>query len=136
MKLKYLVLLLFAQLLSLPVLAEEKVEGAADETRYLELSPPLVTNYGGPGRMKYIKAEVSLRVDSQDEFRAVMHHVPLLRHTMVMLLSKQTDESVGSQESKEQLRLEALAATQAMMQAEEGKPMIDDLLFSTFFVQR
>lgn len=136
MKLKLFVFLLLVPLLSLSARAEDKPEENVDETRYLDLTPPLVTNYGGPGRMKYIKAEVSLKVDSQEEFRAVMHHAPLLRHTMVMLLSKQTDESVGTLQGKEQIRLDALKATQAMMQAEEGDAMIDDLLFSTFFVQR
>ncbi len=136
MRLKLFVPLLLTLLFSLPAFADDKEDVNVDETRYLDLAPALVTNFGGPGRMKYIKAEVSLKVDSQDELRAVMHHKPLLRHTMVMLLTRQTDETVGSKEGKEKLRLEALAATQAMMEAEEGKPIIDDLLFSTFFVQR
>ena len=134
MNLKLLLTILLSAVLTVPAMAEEEVDEA--EVRYVDLTPPLVTNYGGPGRMKYIKAEISLRVDSQDAFRAVVHHVPSLRHAMVMLLTRQTDESVGSSEAKEQLRIAALEALQAVMTAEEGDPMIKDLLFSTFFVQK
>ena len=134
MKLKLLFVFLLSAVLTVPAMAEEEVDEA--EVRYVDLTPPLVTNYGGPGRMKYIKAEISLRVDSQDAFRAVVHHVPSLRHALVMLLTRQTDESVGSTEAKEVLRVAALEELQAVMTAEEGDPMIKDLLFSTFFVQK
>ncbi len=134
MKLKFLLMILLSALLTVPAMAEEEVD--EQEVRYVDLTPPLVTNYGGPGRMKYIKAEVSLRVHSQDDFRAVVHHAPSLRHAMVMLLSRQTDESVEGSQAKEQLRVSALEELQAVMQAEEGATMIEDILFSTFFIQK
>lgn len=135
MKIKVFLVFFLAQLLVFPVQAEEDVE-EAPEIRYLDMKPAIVTNFGGPGRMKYIKAEVSLQVDSHEEFQTVFHHFPLLRHTMVMLLSRQNDATIAAGEAKEQLRLAALAELQAVMQTEEGEPMIDDLLFSSFFVQR
>lgn len=138
MKIKVLLLCLLAQMLALPALAEDENEEAEPvaEIRYLDITPAIVTNFGGPGRMKYIKAEVSLQVDSAHEFDTVFHHYPSLRHTLVMLLSRQPDDSIAAGEAKEQLRLAALAELQAVMEAEEGETMIDDLLFSSFFVQR
>ncbi|MEZ5523506.1 MAG: flagellar basal body-associated FliL family protein [Pseudomonadales bacterium] len=135
MKIKILLMFLLAQLLVLPAQAEEEAE-ETPEIRYLEIKPAIVTNFGGPGRMKYIKAEVSLQVDSHEEWQAITHHILALRHTLVMLLSRQTDATIAAGEAKEQLRQTALAELQAVMEAEEGEPMIDDLLFSSFFVQR
>lgn len=126
-----------APFLSVSVFAEdEESEKLAEEVRYVELKPPFVTNYGGPGKLKYVKAEVSLRVDSQLAFRAVNNHIPFLRHTIIMVLSQQTDESVTTMEGKEQIRLQALSELQEIMKKEEGEVMIEDLLFSSFFVQR
>lgn len=136
MKLKFFILLLISQLFVAPAFAEEDEAEQADEVRYLDLTPPFVTNYGGPGRLKYVKAEVSLRVDSQAAFRAAMHHAPSLRHAIIMVLSQATDETVTTMEGKEQIRLQALAELQGVMEAEEGEKIIEDLLFSSFFVQR
>ncbi len=137
MKFKWLILMCLAPFLSVSVFAEdEESEKLAEEVRYVELKPPFVTNYGGPGKLKYVKAEVSLRVDSQSAFRAVNNHIPFLRHTIIMVLSQQTDESVTTMEGKEQIRLQALSELQEIMKKEEGEVMIEDLLFSSFFVQR
>ena len=136
MKIRVLLLFLLAQLLVVPAQAEEEAEVVKDEVRYLDIRPAIVTNYGGPGRMSYIKAEVSLEVNSHEEFQMVFHHFPSIRHALVMLLGQQTDESIVAGEARDQLKTQALAELRAIMVAEEGEEMIDDLLFSSFFVQR
>jgi flagellar FliL protein len=62
--------------------------------------------------------------------------MPYIRHTLVMLLTRSSDESMTSMEGKEMLRQDALAAVQAVLEAEEGQHFITDLLFSSFVVQR
>jgi len=136
MKSKLLILWLCVQLLSFSAWAQDENQEGDEETRYVDLTPAFVTNYGGPGRLKYIKAEVSLRVESLEAYREVMYHNHSLRHAMVMLLSRQNDESVTSTEGKENLRQQALSELQAVMQAEEGQPYIEDLFFSSFYVQQ
>ena len=136
MKIRVFLLLLMAQLLVMPTYAEDEAEEVEDEVRYLDIKPAIVTNYGGPGRMSYIKVEVSLQVDSQEEFRTVFHHFPSIRHELVMLFGRQTDGSIAIGEPREAIRAEALAKIKAVMMAEEEAEMVDDLLFSSFFVQR
>lgn len=136
MKIKVFLLLLMAQLLVMPAYAEDEAEVAEDEVRYLDIKPAIVTNYGGPGRMSYIKVEVSLQVDSQEEFTTVFHHFPSIRHELVMLFGRQTDESIAIGDPREAIRAEALAKINAIMMEEEEAEMVDDLLFSSFFVQR
>lgn len=114
----------------------EEKEGAAT-SEYIALTPALVANYGAAGAIHYLKADVALRVTSGAAAQAsVLHHMPYVRHVLVMLLSDQTEESLATMEGKEKLRQDALVAVQQVMQEEEGKPLVDDLLFNSFIVQR
>lgn len=118
-------------------LAEEAAndETHIDETRYVNMRS-LVANYGGAGKLKFLRTEISLRVSSQEIQKLVKYHLPALRHAIIMLMSKQTDEAFSSVESKNKLRLKALTEIKKIMQEEEGQEYIDDLLFSSFFIQR
>jgi flagellar FliL protein len=110
---------------------------AAATGEYLDLKPAIITNFGGVGPIHFLKAEIALRVGKNPESGAsVQHHIPQIRHTLVMLLSRQTDETLSTMQGKEQIRQEALAAVQKVLQDEEGKPMVEDLLFNNLIVQR
>lgn len=119
--------------MSLVSMAEEDEDQG--EARYVDLTPALVANFGGPGKLKFLRADLSLRVDSQEAMRAVAYHLPALRHALIMLLSNQTGETLSSAQGKEQLRLEALELAQKVIEEEEGQKFIVDLLFTGFFVQ-
>ena len=84
-------------------------ESFKEGVNYIAIKPPLVVNYGGPGRVKYIKAELSLRTETMENAQEVTHHMPLIRDTLIMLISSVTDEQMASGEGKEKMRLEALA---------------------------
>ena len=94
-------------------------EGAefAEGINYLPIKPSLVVNYGGPGKVKYIKAEISMRVENAKAAEEVTHHMPLVRDTLIMLLSSMTDEQVSSGEGKELMRQQALAKVNAALEA-------------------
>lgn len=121
----------------LSALASASGEGTRPASPYFELQPAFVANYGGPGAMHFLKVEIVLRLAKDEQAsREVSHHMPYIRHVLVMLLSKQTDESLATMEGKENLRAQALAAVQGVLQAETGKALVDDLLFTNFVVQR
>ena len=97
-----------------------------DGVNYLPIKPALVVNYGGSGKVKYIKADISLRVEDAHAAEEVSHHMPLIRDTLIMLLSSMTDEQVGSGEGKELMREEALTRINEAIEAQinpahEGK---------------
>jgi flagellar protein FliL len=75
---------------------------------YIPIKPHLVVNYGGTGKVKYIKAELSLRTEDLHSAQEVSHHMPLVRDTLIMLISSVTDEQMASPEGKEKMRLDAL----------------------------
>jgi flagellar FliL protein len=121
--------------------SEKKEEGEGKEgaatSEYVAIAPALVANYGDANVIHYLKADIALRVTGGQPAQAkVLHHMPYVRHVLIMLLSDQTDESLASMEGKEKLRQDALVAVQKVMQEEEGKPLVDDLLFNSFIVQR
>jgi flagellar protein FliL len=110
---------------------------AATTSEYLDVKPAIIANFGGVGPIHFVKAEIALRVGkNQDSSIAVQHHLPQIRHTLVMLLSRQTDETLSTMQGKEQIRQEALTAIQKVLQEEEGKPLVEDLLFNNLIVQR
>jgi flagellar protein FliL len=59
----------------------------------------------------------------------------LIRNTLVSLFGHETLESVATLEGKEALRAKALAAVQEVLEEEEGKPLVDDLLFTNLVTQ-
>ena len=127
--------------LTLPVSAvmaeEAKEEGGPPKVSYITLSPPFVGNYAldGSPRLHVYKADVALRVTGPEAEAAVKRQDPLIRNQLVTLFTQQTADSFSNVESKEKLRQEALKQVQDVMANEEGKPMVEDLLFNNLIVQ-
>ncbi|MGV8862457.1 MAG: flagellar basal body-associated protein FliL [Pseudomonas sp.] len=127
--------------LSLPVAAseggKEGKEGDATKVAYVTLTPAFVGNYaldGGP-KLRVYKADIALRVTGGDAEKAVKRNEPLIRNQLVALFSQQTVETMSNVEAKEKLRQEALKQTQQIMNDEEGKPIVEDLLFNNLIIQ-
>ena len=132
--------LLLALTLPMTALAEDAAEGAAEgdaKVSYITMSPPFVGNYGldGSPKLKVYKADISLRVSSDEAAKAVKANDALIRNQLVGLFTQQTSESLGSVEAKEKVRQEALKQVQQVMTDETGKPMVEDLLFNNLIVQ-
>ncbi len=108
-KLGVMVALVGSGFLPTAAFASSGGETFKEGVNYIAIKPPLVVNYGGPGRVKYIKAEMSLRTEDAHAAAEVSHHMPLIRDTLIMLISSVTDEQMASGEGKEKMRLEALA---------------------------
>ncbi len=98
-----------SSLVAHPTFASGGGETFKEGVNYIAIKPALVVNYGGAGRVKYIKAELSLRTEDAHSAQEVSHHMPLIRDTLIMLISSVTDEQMASGEGKEKMRVEALA---------------------------
>ncbi|MDO8695973.1 MAG: flagellar basal body-associated FliL family protein [Pseudomonas sp.] len=137
---KVLITLLLALSLPLSALAQEKKEEAEGENAapkiiYVGIVPALVGNYSSGTKMKFYKADISLKVTGSEAEEKVKYHEPLIRNQLVQLFSQQTDESLGSMDSKEKLRQEALKQVKQVLEQEEGKPYVEDLLFNNLILQ-
>lgn len=124
--------------LSSPVFAadEETEEEALDSAIYVPLAPPFVVNYGGGGRLKYLKTEISVRAADVQTSAAITHHMPLIRNAMVLLLSRQTDEDIDSQAGVENLLITARDEIIALLKAEQTEHKVVEVYFNSFVVQK
>jgi flagellar FliL protein len=119
---------------------EESTEGEAAgvfvRPIYVPVKPAFVINYGGSGKLQYMKIEISLRVENASSANAARHHMPLVRDALVKLFSRQTDADIDTPDGKERLRLRALKTVQDMIMEEEGEQGVINLFFSHFVVQK
>lgn len=109
------------------------------KTQYIEMKPSFVTNYGGPAKkkLKYVKADISLRVKTKASAAAVDAHMPYLRNEVVFLLSGQSEKAMSNVIAQEEVRKSALEAINKILAEEAGDDIrVDDLLFTNFVVQR
>jgi flagellar FliL protein len=127
--------------LSLPMVATAKEAPKEGEgppvVSYVSMSPPFVGNYAldGSPKLHVYKADVALKVTGPEAAAAVKKQDPLIRNQLVALFAQQTVDSLSNVESKEKLRQEALKQVQQVMNDEEGKPVVEDLLFNNLIVQ-
>ncbi len=136
-----LLVLLSALLLPLMtnvVLAQEEDGEVAAPARaiYIPLKPPFVVNYGGVGRLRYLKAELSVRVASAVGANSIRHHMPYIRNQLILLFSKQTEQTLDTQEGKEMLRQEALQAIHGILEQEDGESELVDVYFNQLVLQK
>ena len=105
---------------------------------YVKLSKGMVINYGEPSlsRLKYLKIAIQVRLGSIPDGQTIEHHMPALKDALITLLSACDEELILSTGGREEIRLMALAAVQKVIKKEEGEPLIQDLLFGSFIVQR
>ena len=123
--------MLLTALVFQPVQAEDAAE---DYISYIELKP-FVTNYGGPGPVHFLKAEVTIQVDSPDAHHAVNAHMAHIRNELVFLFSSVTEEDLGSVAAQNVLAERALQAVQTLLKEETGSTQVSDLFFTSFVTQ-
>lgn len=107
-------------LTALPAFASGGGPKVAEGVNYIAIEPALVVNYGGPGKARFIKAELSLRTETGPDAMEVMHHLPLIRDRLISILSAQTEEVISTPEGKEYLRVFALAEINKALLKVEG----------------
>jgi flagellar FliL protein len=104
---------------------------------YVPVIPAFVVNYGGQGKLKYLKLEVSLRVKDSSSSNSVRHHMPLIRDYLVREFSRLNDVDIDTQQGKELVRVNALDGVKALLYEEEGDAVgVTGLYFNNFVVQR
>lgn len=105
--------------------------------RYIELLPAFVVNYGTYApRLKYFKAEVTVRVPSKADADIIRENMDMLRDKLVLLFSRQTEIEISDPNAQMKLQEQALAVLQEKLVAEFEKELITDVLFTSFIVQR
>jgi flagellar FliL protein len=114
----------------------ENDETLLSQSIYVAIEPALVTNYGGPGRMRYMSVDVSLRVRGVEGEQSVKHHMPYIKDAILNLFATQTTQMLDTSDGKEALRKESFEAVNAILLEEEKNSLLEDVLFTSFVVYR
>ena len=86
----------------------------------------------------YVKTDITLRMKGAAAQEAAMYHLPALRHEVVMLLSRQTEESMATGTGRAAVRQAALVELNRVLTAEEGQGegLVEDVMFTNLLLQR
>ncbi|WP_166269597.1 flagellar basal body-associated FliL family protein [Marinobacter caseinilyticus] len=120
--------------------ASDAAETDAEPTQtiYIDMGKNFITQVGKPtSKLAYLKADVTLRVSSSEVQKAVDAHMPRLRHELVMLFGEQQDlDTLSSTQGQETLGSEARERINRALSAQRVEDGVQDVLFTTFVVQR
>jgi flagellar FliL protein len=112
---------------------EEEKQQEQIAIHYHQLKPSLVANLASGGR--YIRCDIQLMTHDETLVEDLKLHDPLIRHTLLLLLSDQDGGKIKTQAGKEALRKKALSEINKLIKEETGKEAVESLFFTTFFVQ-
>ena len=84
---------------------------------------------------KYLRADIQLMTQEEDGVKEIERHAAALRHELFLLISDQEGSTLKDSKGKEEFRKSALKALQKVMLDISGKELVEELFFSSFFVQ-
>jgi len=114
---------------------EKDKEKAPDTTAYLPLDPAFIVNFEQGGRARFLQASMEVMTKDPLVIEDVKKHMPAIRNALVFLLSGQKYEALSTNEGKEKIRTDALAAVQKILHENTGKPGIEAIYFTNFVMQ-
>lgn len=109
--------------------------GGSGSSPFIPLNPPIIVNIMDGAKIRHMQVIIEIKLaDPANAPKIDLHRGPL-RHELILLLSSQDAGTISSALGKEQLRKDALAAVQKVLQELEGEPIIDALYFTNFIIQ-
>jgi len=94
---------------------------ARGESYYLALEPPFIVNFVYKDTLRYLQMTLSVMSHEPKILEQVTHHMPAIRHRLIMLISNKSFNELNGEESKEALREEMLIEIRNIIQAEQNK---------------
>jgi flagellar FliL protein len=122
-------------------LACATIASAADEgseqkkpVAYFSLKPSIISNV--QGQAHYARCDIQLMTRDEQNLKEIELHAPALRHELLLMLGDQKGEALLTPAGREGFRKQALAAINKVLEKQTGKKgLVDDLFFTSFFVQ-
>jgi len=113
--------------------AEDDEGVSLEKAHYASLKPSLVVNIASGAR--YARLDIQVMTRNEDELENIKLHSPAIRHELILLLSEQQGTTLKTPEGKEAFRATSLNAIRNMIRELTGKNSVEDLYFTSFFVQ-
>ncbi|WP_293267885.1 flagellar basal body-associated FliL family protein [Neptunomonas sp.] len=134
MLLRFFAIVFFSLWLPTAWAADEEKPVETDYVGYVELKP-FIANFGGTGKIRFLKCEVTVQVGSEAASYAINHHMANIRNDLVFLFSAQTEAELDTVEAQKVLAKKGLQLIQKLLVEEEGEGMVNDLFFTSFVIQ-
>ena len=119
--------------------AGEAAKQASDKSQqppiYLPLEPPLVVNFDRQGRVGYLQAGLQLMAREQLVIDAAQANMPMIRNSLLMLLSSQSYEELNSRKGKERLREKTLDEVNSVLDQVGAPGHVEAVYFTAFVMQ-
>jgi len=97
--------------------SSDAAEAALKPAIYYPLKT-FTVNYDVNGRQRFLQAELTLMYRDEAVLKTLELHMPAVRNSLVMLLSRQVFDELQTADGKEKLRTEALAEIQGILAKE------------------
>jgi len=117
------------------VAAAEEKPGARRDAQYIPLDPPLVVNFAGGGKLRYLQVSLEVMTPDGGNKARLDRHVPAIRNALIALFSERDYAALLTRAGKEALRQEALEVIRAEMTMLTGDPVAEDVYFTAFVMQ-
>jgi len=127
-------LILLCNLLLISSAAYSEEDAKTNTIEYLPLSPNFVVNLQG-GHRSYLRADVQLMIDGSDNVEKIKAHLPVIRHSLILLFSDYAADQLSTSSQREDLRKKALEQTQATLDKYASNSSLEDIFFTEFLVQ-
>ena len=104
-------------------------------TPYFEIATPFVVNLADNGQTAFLQVNAQLKIKNQTLKEHLHTHMPAIQHSVMMVLSEQTSDSVRSVAGKQKLREKTLQEIQALLTEKIGDPVVEEIYFTGFIIQ-
>ena len=132
---KVIISILVVLCVLLPGLSQAAGGGGSSSSPYVALEPPFVVNLHANGKIRFLQIKSQVKLNNQDNAPMLLHHMAMVRHTLLMLFSEQSENSIRTLEGKEALREESLTALQSILEEETGDSLVEQIYFTDFVIQ-
>ena len=114
---------------------EEKKSDEHKAAFYFSFDPPLVVNFDDAQSVRFLQLQVDVLTREEHDVDLIKLHAPAIRNNLLLLMTGRDYKTLMSREGKEALRQECLKEVQAILKKETGKPVVENLFFTSFVVQ-
>lgn len=116
--------------------SESSESGESSTAYYVAMPKDFIFNVPGEQRDRVVQITVQLLVRGSRNETLAQQHIPVLEGTLLQVFSGATGERIRTPEGKREIRLQALdAAREAMREATDGRPVVEEVLFTGFVIQ-
>lgn len=105
------------------------------EVIYFSLEPAFVVNFTDKSGIRYLQVNLEAMTHDAGTVDDINKHMPAIRNSIVLLLSGQTSESIGTREGKQKIRADVLREIQKVLKERTGKAEVEAVYFTSFVVQ-